>query len=446
MKHHITGARITAGNLVEIRDRSRAVGELFGLDKLDCTRFITAVSEIARNAVQHAREGTVTFLLDEPDSGGEPQYVVAEVADQGPGIADVTAAMSGRLHPNRMGGKGLASSKRLADRFSVEQPAAGGTLVTLAMARPRAARRLAASEIALLAEKLEQRKPRSPLEELDQQNREMAQALQALRDRQRELELADQRKNQFVATLAHELRNPLGTLQMTLHILRHKTTEQAPALLSHIEVMARQAQQLNQLVSDLMDVSRVSQGKVELHKRPTDMNELVSQALEMTGAAIKAKEHAVRLTLCGEPLWVHVDSTRLKQVLSNVMHNAARYSPEYGQITVSVKRLDAHALVEVADSGMGIAPDLLPHVFGLFVQGSHHTDGGLGVGLALAQRLVHDHDGTISATSAGLGRGSQFLVSLPLCEPAAPVSVRREAEARDALHGGARLQSQQAGR
>jgi signal transduction histidine kinase len=437
MTQHITTARITADNLVEIRDRTRAVGELFGLDKLDCTRFITAVSEIARNAVQHARDGVVTFRLDDAEGPGGAQYVVAEVADAGPGIGDVNGALAGRLNAGRNVGKGLASSKRLADRFSVEQPAAGGTVVTLAMARPRGARRLTGSEVVLLVEKLEARKRRSPLEELDQQNREMAVALQALRDRQRELETADERKNQFVATLAHELRNPLGTLQMTLHILRHKTVEQAPTLLSHIEVMSRQAQQLNQLVNDLMDVSRVSQGKVELHKRPTDMNELVSQALEMTGAAIKAKEHRVDLKLCGEPLWVHVDSTRLKQVLSNVMHNAARYSPEYGLIAVSVKRAEAHVLVEVADSGMGIAPDLLPHVFGLFVQGSHHTDGGLGVGLALAQRLVHDHDGTISAASAGLGRGSQFTVSLPLCAPAQAQTAPRE---------GARLQSAAAGR
>ncbi|MDB5897548.1 MAG: his Kinase domain protein [Ramlibacter sp.] len=414
MKYAIASLRVTRDNLVEIRDSSRAIGELFGLDKLVCTRFITAVSEIARNAAQHAVDGAVTFFLDDGAAAGG-QHVVAEVTDRGPGIRDLPAAMAGVAHGRRPAGQGLASSKRLADTFSVEPVPGGGTLVSIGMARPRGARPLRPEEITGLLDVLSRRKTRSPLEEVEQQNLEMLHTLQALKDRQGELELADQRKNQFVATLAHELRNPLGTLQMTLHILRHKPEFQAPELVGHLAVMSRQAQQLHRLVTDLMDVSRVSQGKVQLHKQPTDLNEMVSQALEMTGAAIKAKEHQVELSLCPEKLWVDADATRIKQVLSNIMHNAARYSPDHGRIAVRVKRADADAVVEVSDSGMGIAPDVLPHVFGLFVQGSHHTDGGLGVGLALAQRLVHDHDGTISAASGGRGRGSQFTVKLPLC-------------------------------
>jgi signal transduction histidine kinase len=423
MKHRIDFAPVTRNNLVEVRDRTRAVGELFGLEKLDCTRFITAISEIARNVVQHAGEGTISFQFDDADGGPGAQHVVAEVVDRGPGIADLAGVLAGRPNAQRVVGNGLVSSKRLAHRFLVEPAPGGGTRVTLGMARPAAARPLGVGEIDDLVALLARRKPRTPLEEVEQQNREMVIALQAVKERQGELELADERKNQFVATLAHELRNPLGTLQMTLHILRHKPEYQAPELVSHLAVMSRQAQQISQLVNDLMDVSRVSQGKVELHKQPTDMNELVSQALEMTGAAIKAKEHSVVLTLSPEPLWVDVDSTRLKQVLSNVLHNAARYSPEYGRIAVRVKRSESQAVVEVADSGMGIPPDLLPHVFGLFVQGSHHTEGGLGVGLALAKRLVHDHSGTIAAASEGRGRGSQFTVTLPLC-PRGPIEAR----------------------
>ncbi|MBE7368102.1 sensor histidine kinase [Ramlibacter pallidus] len=340
MRHAISKIPVTAQNLVEIRDLCRTVGTLFGLDKMDGTRFITAVSEIARNVVQHAREGSVAFLLEEDGAHGEPQYVVAEIADGGPGIADVQGALAGRTARGSPG-KGLASSKRLADRFGIVPAPGGGTLVSIAMARSRGAAPLRGPEIAALVARLVQRQPRSPLEEVEQQNREMVQALQALqalRERQVELEQADLRKNQFVATLAHELRNPLSTLQMQLYILRHKPALQNPELVSHLAVIARQAQQLNQLVNDLMDVSRVSQGKVELHKQPTDVNELVSQALEMTGAAIKAKEHRVDLILHPEPLWVDVDSTRLKQVFSNVLHNAARYSSEQGLIAIRVGR------------------------------------------------------------------------------------------------------------
>jgi signal transduction histidine kinase len=420
MSHRILTARVSAQNLASLRDRTRQIGELFGLDKLDCTRFITAVSEVARNTVQYAREGSITFLFHPAKPHSPTQYVGAVLSDNGPGIADLPRVLAGE--PNGRGEvpMGLAGCKRLADRLVVESPPGGGTIVTIDMALPRAAPRLTVSALASLVDQLGRRKARTPLEELEQQNREMLQALQALKDRQAELEVADERKNQFVATLAHELRNPLGTLHMTLEILRLRP-DMAPAdLQARHAVMARQTDQLTRLVDDLMDVSRVSQGKVELNKRPTEVNDLVGQALEMTGAAIKAKAHAVEVSLHAEPLWVQGDSTRLKQVLSNLLHNAARYSAERGHIAIRVRRADAHAVVEVADRGIGIAPELLPHVFGLFVQGHQHLDGapgGLGVGLTLAQRLVHEHGGTVAAASAGLGCGSQFTVSLPLVQP-----------------------------
>ncbi|MEJ5991937.1 sensor histidine kinase [Ramlibacter sp. PS3R-8] len=285
----ILTAAITRHNLVIIRDRARAVGTLCGLDKMDGTRFVTAVSEVARNAVQYAGEGTVSFHIDLGDFPGAAQYVVAEVADRGPGISDLSSALDGRVNAAGIVGRGLASCKRLADRFEVRQPPAGGTVVVIEMARAGGQARLQPAGVAALAAQLAGRKPQSVQEEYEQQQRDMVQALQALRDRQSELEMADERKNQFVATLAHELRNPLGTLQMSLHILNLKPELQQPELVKHLAVIARQAKQLNQLVNDLMDASRVSQGKVVLDKRPTDMNELVSQALEMTGAAMAAR-------------------------------------------------------------------------------------------------------------------------------------------------------------
>ncbi|HYF42033.1 MAG TPA: sensor histidine kinase [Ramlibacter sp.] len=419
MTHRILTTGITAQNLASLRDRTRQIGELFGLDKLACTRFITAVSEIARNTVQYAGQGSLTFLFQPPSAPSLAQYVVAQISDKGPGIPDLPAVLAGRLNARGQVPMGLAGCRRLADRFKVECPEAGGTFVTIEMALPRSAARLPVSALASLVDQLARRKPRTPLEELEEQNREMLGALEALKDRQAELELADARKNQFVATLAHELRNPLGTLEMTLEILRRRPDMAGAELLGRHEVMARQTRQLTRLVEDLMDVSRVSQGKVELNKQPTEMNDLVRQALEMTSAAIKDKAHEVELTLHTEPLWVEGDSTRLKQVLSNLLHNAARYSAKNGHIAVRVRTAKAHAIVEVSDRGIGIAPELLPHVFGLFVQGQQQVDGvpgGLGVGLTLAQRLVHEHGGTVAAASAGPGYGSQFTVNLPLMQ------------------------------
>jgi signal transduction histidine kinase len=321
------------------------------------------------------------------------------------------------LNAHGQAAMGLAGARRLADRFKVEQPAAGGTVVTIEMDLPAHAPVLAASSLASLVDQLARRTPRSPVEEMEAQNREMLVALQALKDRQAELEIADERKNQFVATLAHELRNPLGTLRMTLEVLRRKTRMEPAELAARCAVMERQADQLTQLVNDLMDVSRVSQGKVELRMLPTELNDLVAQALEMTDAAVKARHHQVELALSADAIWVDGDPTRLKQVLSNLIHNATRYSEEGSHIAIRVRRRGGEAVVEVADDGIGIAPDLLPHVFGLFVQGQHELNGapaGLGVGLTLVQHLVHEHGGTVSAASGGVGQGSQFTVVLPL--------------------------------
>jgi signal transduction histidine kinase len=409
----IMSVRVNARDIALVRDRTRQVGQLFGLDKLDCTRFVTAVSEIARNTVEYAGDGSLTFLFRSDEAADASQYLIAELSDQGPGIADLQALLAGGLNAKGRVPLGLSGCRRLADRFEVVNLPEGGTLVTIEMALPRHAPRLLASDLASLADQLARRKARTPVEELEQQNREMLLALQSLKDRQAELELADERKNQFVATLAHELRNPLATLRMTLDILRRTAAGGDEKIAARHAVMERQTRQMAQLVDDLMDASRVSQGKFQLNRQPTEVNELVSQALEMTSAAIKAKSHEVELRLHAEPLWVDGDATRLKQVLSNLLHNAARYSTEHGYIAIKVRRADDDVVVEVADRGMGIEPDLLPHVFGLFVQGGG-APGGLGVGLTLAQRLVQEHGGTITAASVGAGHGSQFTVTLPL--------------------------------
>jgi signal transduction histidine kinase len=313
---------------------------------------------------------------------------------------------------------GIAGSRRLADHFKVECPVEGGTRVTISMELPKGADRLSGADVASRVDQLARRKAQTPVEELEQQNREMLFTLDELRLRQQDLQLADERKNVFLSTLAHELRGPLGTLHLTLEVLRRKTDLTAPELAKRCEVMVRQTDQLVRLVNDLMDVSRVTHGKVALERKPLEVNELVTQAVEMSGAAIQAKEHEVTVKLHQAELRLHGDAARLKQVLCNLIQNAARYTPDKGKIAITVRRESAYAVVEVADSGIGIAPEILPHVFDLFVQGSppgtSGSQGGLGVGLTLVRRLAEDHAGTVSAASAGLGRGSQFTVTLPL--------------------------------
>jgi len=418
MSLRILTARVSGMNLVTLRDRTRQVGEVFGLDKLQRTRFITAVSEIARNTVQYVGEGSVTFVFHSAENGSSVQHLSAQIADKGKGIKDLGAVLAGR--PNERGEQplGIAGSRRLVDDLKIECPAEGGTLVTLSMALPRAMPRLSGADVAARVEQLARRKPQSPMEELEQQNRDMLFTLDELHAGQKELQLADARKNQFLSTLAHELRGPLGTLHMTLEVLKRKADIGPAELAKRCDVMGRQTRQLTNLVNDLMDVTRVTLGKVELEKKSLEVNELVSQAVEMSEAAIQAKAHEVAVRLHDGPLWIEGDTTRLKQVLCNLIQNAARYTPERGNIDVSVRREAAYAVVKVADSGIGIPADILPHVFDLFVQGAPGgtcgNQGGLGVGLTLVRKLTEDHAGTVSAASASLGLGSQFTVTLPL--------------------------------
>jgi signal transduction histidine kinase len=419
MKHPFLTTRVTVQGLVPLRARARQVGELFGLDTMQRTRFITALSEIARNAVQYAGEGVVTFFLDTGSPEAPAQRLVAQVSDKGPGIGDIDSVLHGRLNANKQVPFGIVGARRLVDSLDFAT-SPGGTVATLATALPRHAPKLVAADVARLVEQLARRKPESPLEELEQQNREMMEALQELRSKQLQLERADERKDQFLATLAHELRNPLGTLHMSLEIMRRHEYMPAAQLVERREVMMRQTEQLTKLVDELIDVSRISLGKVEMHRMDADVNDVARQALEMTQAAIENKRHAVAFCRWNEPLPVLVDVTRVKQVICNLIHNAARYTPAGGQIEVSVRREGAFALVEVADNGMGIASDVLPELFGLFVQGSgagEDQQGGLGVGLALVKRLIEAHGGTVAAASDGPGRGSRFTVTLPLSSP-----------------------------
>jgi signal transduction histidine kinase len=418
MTLRILTTRVSGLNLVTLRDRTRQVGELFGLDKLQRTRFITAVSEIARNTVQYAGEGKVTFLFDSGETAASGQQLTVQVADKGPGIKDLAAVLAGRPSPTGREPLGIAGSRRLVDQLEVECPPEGGTLVTMSIALPRSMVRLSGADVSARVDQLARRKPQSPMEELEQQNREMLYTLDELHLKQQELQLADERKNQFLSTLAHELRSPLGTLHMTLELLKRKTDIGPAELVKRCEVMGRQVSQLVHLVDDMMDVTRVTLGKIELEKKSVEVNELVNQAVEMSQAAIQAKEHEVAVKLHDAQLWIEGDSARLKQVLCNLIQNAARYTPNKGSIAISVRRETAYAVVEVADSGIGIAPEVLPHVFDLFVQGApggtSGNQSGLGVGLTLVRKLTEDHAGTVSAASAGAGLGSQFTLTLPL--------------------------------
>jgi PAS domain S-box-containing protein len=227
---------------------------------------------------------------------------------------------------------------------------------------------------------------------------------------------ADRRKDEFLATLAHELRNPLAPIRNGLEILKMPrvspdTVQQTRAM------MERQVHHLVRLVDDLLDVSRVMRGKIELRKERVELANVVARAVEAVQPLITVQGHRLELSLPAESLLLDADPVRLAQVLGNLLTNAAKYTEANGHIWLTASREGQDVVLCVKDNGVGIAPDLLPHVFELFVQADHastRAHGGLGIGLTLARNLVQMHGGTITARSAGPGKGSEFIVRLPV--------------------------------
>lgn len=235
----------------------------------------------------------------------------------------------------------------------------------------------------------------------------------------------DRRKDEFLALLAHELRNPLAPIRSAIEIMRLKPLAD-PELRHCRSVVERQTEQLRRLVDDLLDVSRITRGKIKVEREPVEVATLVARAIETTRPLLDARHQRLDVKLAAEPLVVLGDLTRLSQVVGNLLNNAAKYTDEGGHIVLRAERRQSPdgrdgVVIEVCDSGIGIAPAMLPHVFDLFTQVDHALDrsqGGLGIGLALVRTLVEIHGGTVTAASEGAGRGSTFTVTLPVHTPA----------------------------
>jgi len=245
-------------------------------------------------------------------------------------------------------------------------------------------------------------------------------------------------KDEFLATLAHELRNPLAPLRNAVQILRMKIPKCADTV-SAMSVIDRQLRHMARLIDDLMDVSRITRNKLELQCEQGKLADIVHAALETSQPLIEAGGHGFTLQMPGEPIVLRADATRLAQVISNLLNNAAKFTPLGGQITLRVSREDGEAVLSVRDSGVGIPSEALPLIFEMFGQADpaiERSHTGLGVGLTLVRRLVELHGGTVEARSEGRGRGSEFVVRLPLITtPATPPAI-------DGLEDAADLQSQ----
>ncbi|MFM0048029.1 PAS domain-containing hybrid sensor histidine kinase/response regulator [Caballeronia grimmiae] len=245
----------------------------------------------------------------------------------------------------------------------------------------------------------------------------IVQDISDLKDAEQALKDADHRKNEFLAVLAHELRNPLAPIRNGLNILEHTVDVETRARVHRM--FNRQMSHIVRLVDDLLEVSRITSGKIELRKENLNLSAILSTAVETSRPVIDTGQHRLTISFSAEPLTVFGDPVRLTQIFANLLNNAAKYTNAGGHIELTAMRDDKHAVVTVRDNGIGITAGMLPRIFDMFSQEENfrqRAQGGLGIGLTLVRSLVHLHGGTVSAHSDGLGRGSEFAVRLSLTD------------------------------
>ncbi|HEY2414576.1 MAG TPA: ATP-binding protein [Pirellulaceae bacterium] len=246
----------------------------------------------------------------------------------------------------------------------------------------------------------------------------IAHQVEELQRKHHELIVADQRKDEFLAVLAHELRNPLAPIASALDILKQPEVDPAVAAKA-IEVADRQVRHMTRLVDDLLDVSRIMRGKIELRKERVDLKSVVARAVETVQPLIDRERHALTIELPEDAVWIEADLVRLAQAVANLLSNAAKYTEAGGHIHLSALVENRQLVINVRDSGIGIDPATLPKLFEMFMQaapGSSRSRGGLGIGLTLVKNLVELHGGEIGAHSDGLGKGSEFMIRMPHAE------------------------------
>ncbi len=253
-----------------------------------------------------------------------------------------------------------------------------------------------------------------------QHERLRTEAVRALRESEQSLREADRRKDEFLGMLSHELRNPLTPIRNSIYILEHAdpTGEQAARAR---KVIGRQTEHLTRLVDDLLDVTRIARGKIQLRRSRLDLREVVLGAADDLRLMMDERGIAFRTVLSGAKVWADADGTRITQVIGNLLHNAAKFTRRGDEVILSLRALEGEAEIAVHDTGAGIDPSLLPHVFEAFVQGDRtlaRTEGGLGLGLALVKGITEMHGGTVRVESAGTGKGAGFVVRLPLADAA----------------------------
>ena len=428
--------------VVSARQRARRVAELIGFDAQERTRIATMVSEIVRNAFRYAGGGTVTFSV-EGEAGA--QQLVVRVTDHGAGIADLDAVLEGRFRSTTGMGLGLIGARRLADSFSVDTAPGRGTTVTLGRSLPRRPPVVVSPEqLAAIADTLSRDDPRTPFEELQAQNRELLETLDALRLRQAEVERlnreldetnrgvlalyaelddraealrrASAHKSGFLNDVSHELRTPLTSIvNLSRMLADHPGREFGDEQRTAVQFIRRSAESLTEIVNDLLDLAKIEAGHITVRPAEFTVRDLFAAMRGMFRPLVTNEAVTLHFDAAESMPPLVTDEGRLSQILRNLVSNALKYT-EAGEVRVSAALVaDDTVLFRVQDSGVGIAPEDQARIFQEFVQveGPHQRRvRGTGLGLPLSQRLARLLGGMVTVESTP-GVGSTFAVCIP---------------------------------
>ena len=427
-------------DIVDARQRARQIARALGFETTEQTRIATAVSEIARNAFVYAGGGSIDYGVE---GAVAPQLLMIRVSDKGPGIARLEEVLSGRYRSRSGMGLGIIGTRRLMDQFDVESTSKG-TTITLRKILPRRSKLVNRQELAALTDRLMRERPTGPIEEVQEQNRELLRALDELRARQEELERvnreledtnrgvvalyaelderadhlrrADELKTRFISNMTHEFRTPVNSILALTGLLAERLHPPADSK-DELFYIRKSAQQLSELVDDLLDIAKVEAGKIEVRAAPFEVGALFGALRGMLRPLLV--NQALTLTFDVQPELppMFSDENKVSQILRNFISNALKYT-ERGEIIVSARATAKRDAIEfaVADTGIGIPEADITRVFEEFVQIDNplqRRSKGTGLGLPLSKRLAELLGGEVSVAST-LGVGSTFSVVIPL--------------------------------
>ncbi len=425
-------------DIIKVRDRVRRLARELGFDSTTQIKITTAISELTRNIYEYAKSGAITLSVAE--RGAHIAGLQVTARDDGPGIDEtrLRAILRGSYRSMSGLGVGLAGTRRLMDEFDIQTAPDKGTRVTVIKWLPPAAAATVRERIPALREYFGAEVDDSAIEELERQNRDLVEVLAELEEKREQLELVNgqleetnrelneanaklrelaEMKEEFLALTTHDLRSPLTVISGVISFFTSgRLGELSPEQQNMVAMMERNTQSLIELVNDLLDASKLESGTMRLDVSSTDLQILVKELREAMEPLAREKEIALEDNLPGNLPPLNADRAKLRRILVNLLSNALKFTPKGGRVEVRAKQQDGAALICVIDTGVGIPPEDIEHLFDKYAQArsrATRSEKGTGLGLYITRQLVELHGGKISAQSE-VGRGSTFSFTIPV--------------------------------